>query len=108
MGIQGDGKLNNPYWQSWIGESWQNENTYRLVQRYLRRPAEELYHLGSDPYELDNLENSDSVAEIKQQLSDELDRWMKQQGDPGAEQDTHQSHQAAKRGQHRFRPGVLK
>ena len=104
MGIQGDGKLNNPYWQSWIGESWHNELTYKLVQRYLQRPAEQLYHLGSDPYELENLAESDSVAEIKQQLSGELDRWMKEQGDPGAEQDTHRSHQAAKKGQHRFRP----
>jgi uncharacterized sulfatase len=104
MGIQGDGKLNNPYWQTWIGESWQNERTYKLVQRYMSRPAEELYHLASDPYELENLAASESAAEIKQRLSDELDRWMAEQGDPGAEQDTHRSHQAAKKGQHRFRP----
>ena len=104
MGIQGDGKLNNPYWQTWIGEAWQNEETYRLVQRYMHRPAEQLYHLGDDRYEMVNLANRDSAAEVKQRLSDELDRWLEEQGDPGAEQDTHQSHQAAKRGEHRFAP----
>ncbi len=104
MGIQGDGKLNNPYWQTWIGEAWRNEETYKLVQRYLRRPPEQLYHLETDRYEMQNLADSDSVADIKRQLSDELDRWMKAQGDPGAEQDTHRSHQAARKGEHRFRP----
>jgi uncharacterized sulfatase len=104
MGIQGDGKLNNPYWHSWIGESWRDQRTYTLTQRYLVRPAEELYHLGDDPYELENLAGNDATAGIKRQLSDELDRWLAEQGDPGAEQDTHQSHQAAKRGRHRFGP----
>ena len=104
MGINGKGELNNMYWQSWIFESWQSPRTYDLVQRYMHRPAEEVYHTASDPYEMENLAGSPAVAEIQQRLSDELDRWMKSQGDPGAEQDTHQSHQAAKMGQHRFRP----
>lgn len=104
MGVQGDGELNNPYWQTWIGESWQNDHTYRLVQRYMRRPAEELYHLGSDPFEIQNLLPLYGESDIKKKLSDELERWMNSQGDPGAEQDTHQSHQAARKGQHRFRP----
>jgi uncharacterized sulfatase len=37
-------------------------------------------------------------------MSAELDRWMQDQGDPGIEQDTRASHQAAKKGQHRFMP----
>lgn len=104
MGIQGDGKLNNLYWQTWVGESWNNENTYRLLQRYQKRPAEELYDLRSDPYEMNNLMNDPTTASKRLALSNELDRWLKQQGDPGLDQDTHQTHRAAKRGQHRYRP----
>lgn len=104
MGINGKGELNNMYWQSWIFESWQSPRTYDLVQRYMHRPAEEVYHTASDHYEMENLAGSPAVAEIQKRLSDELDRWMKSQGDPGAEQDTTESLQAAKMGQHRFRP----
>lgn len=104
MGIQGDGLLNNPYWQTWIWDSWNTPKTYNLVQRYMHRPAEALYHTATDPYELNNLADSHTAAEIMGELSAELDRWLASQGDPGLAQDTPESHQAAKRGQHRFRP----
>lgn len=104
MGVRGDGLLNNPYWQSWIWDSWESPKTYSLVQRYMNRPAEALYHTAADPYELTNLIGSDGSAAMEGELSAELDRWLQSQGDPGAEQDTSQSHQAAKRGEHRFRP----
>lgn len=104
MGIKGDGLLNNPYWQTWIWDSWETPKTYDLVQRYMHRPAEAIYHTASDPYELENLADTESVKTVMRELSDELDRWLKSQGDPGVEQDTPETHQAAKRGQHRFRP----
>ena len=49
MGVQGDGRLNNPYWQTWIWDSWESPRTYELVQRYMHRPAEAIYHTASDP-----------------------------------------------------------
>lgn len=104
MGVQGDGRLNNPYWHTWIGESWNSPRTYNLVQRYTIRPSEALYRTASDPYELDNLAGKEGTDVIKQTLSDELDRWMVSQGDPGADQDTHESHRAAKQGNHRYLP----
>jgi len=108
MGIKGNGLLNNPYWQTWVWDSWNSPRTYGLVQRYMNRPAEALYHTATDPYELQNLIDTQSASEIRQTLSQELDRWMASQGDPGVQQDTPQSHQAAKRGEHRFRPPVVK
>jgi uncharacterized sulfatase len=106
MGVKGDGKLNNRYWQSWVWDSWESPRTYRLVQRYMSRPAEELYHTASDPYEMENLADSAAASGVRQRLSAELDRWMKSQGDPGAAQDTPESLRAAKRGEHRYRtPG---
>ena len=67
-------------------------------------PAEALYRTESDPYELENLIGRPGTEAIMKSLSDELDRWMVGQGDPGMEQDTHRTHRAAKDGQHRFRP----
>ncbi len=104
MGIKGDGLLNNPYWQTWIWDSLESPQTYSLVQRYMLRPPEALYHTAEDPYELENLAGTPQTRAIMRELSDELDRWMMSQGDPGAEQDTRQTHQAARRGEHRFRP----
>ena len=103
MGIQGNGRLNNPYWQSWIGES-NSPPIYDLVQRYMRRPAEALYRTASDPYELQNLAGQEGTEAIMTRLSDELDRWLISQGDPGVDQDTQATHRAAKQGKHRYRP----
>ena len=69
----------------------------------MNRPPEALYHTATDPYELRNLVDNASAQKTLNTLSRELDRWMESQGDPGVEQDTQQSQQAAKRGQHRFR-----
>ena len=103
MGTRGEGVLNNPYWQTWVWDSWESPETYRLVQRYMNRPAEALYHTATDPYELQNLVGTESAKATLNTLSRELDRWLISQGDPGVEQDTPASHQAAKRGEHRFR-----
>lgn len=104
MGRIKDGSLNNPYWATWIWDSTTNKETYNLVKRYQHRPAEELYRLASDPYEMQNLAELPEFAEVKQRLSRELDGWMSAQGDPGREQDTLRSHTASKRQAHRFIP----
>jgi len=104
MGIQGDGALNNPYWATWVAEAWNDPHTYRLVKRYVHRPAEELYDTAEDPYELNNVAHEPRHAELKARLGAELDRWMKSQGDPGAAQDTHQAIQAARQGKHLYYP----
>jgi N-sulfoglucosamine sulfohydrolase len=100
MGWEGQGELNNPYWATWIRDAWNDPNTYNLVKRYMHRPAEQLYNTAKDPYELKNLADDPAFSDIKTRLSAELDRWMKEQGDPGAPQDTHQAIQAARRGKH--------
>lgn len=50
---------------------------------YRRRPAEELYDLQQDPYELTNRAGDGKLAAIKGRLSKELDAWMKEQNDLG-------------------------
>jgi len=102
MGWAGQGKLNNPYWATWIREAWTNPHTYEMVKRYMHRPAEQLYDSTKDPYEMTNLADDPAFSAVKVRLSAELDRWMTAQGDPGAAQDTHQAIQAALRGEHMY------
>lgn len=104
MGVQGDGVLNNPYWGTWVFDSWNAPRTYHLIKRYVRRPAEELYHTAEDPYEMRNLAQNAAHAELKAQLGAELDRWMWAQGDPGAPEDTAEALAAARRGKHLYGP----
>lgn len=104
MGVKGEGALNNPYWGTWTWATQESPQTYSLVKRYMLRPPEQLYHTARDGYELKNLSAVPEHATIKNRLSTELDRWMKSQGDPGQPQDTMMSLQAARKGQHRFKP----
>ncbi len=106
MGTKGDGALNNPYWSTWVFESWNNEHTYELVKRYTRRPAEQLYDTSADPYELTNLANDPQFAEEKERLKRELRSWMISQGDPGIAQDTNAAINAARRGEHLYGPKI--
>ena len=104
MGMKGDAVLNNPYWSTWVREAWINPHTYQLVKRYMSRPPEELYNSVTDPYELNNLINVGEHKARIRLLSIELDRWMKEQGDPGIAVDTHKSIEAARKGKHLYGP----
>jgi len=104
MGWTGEGELNNPYWATWIREAWSDGRTYNLVKRYMSRPAEELYHTARDPYEMVNLADDPEFSATKARLSAELDRWMREQADPGTLQDTAEALQAARRGKHLYGP----
>ncbi len=104
MGWKGDGRLNNPYWATWLKESTTNRHTYDMVKRYMHRPAEQLYHTAKDPYEMTNLANDPALSAIKARLSGELDRWMQDQGDPGAALDTMENYKAARLGLFKYGP----
>ncbi len=49
-----------------------------------KRPAEELYDLAKDPFELNNVAERPEYAEVKKQLRAQLDRWMTETADPRA------------------------
>ena len=71
-----------------------------LVERYMARPAEHLYHTRDDTFELNDLAGDPAYAEVKARLAAELNGWMASQGDPGASIDTSEQHAAARRGEH--------
>lgn len=77
-GVDEDGVA---YWKSWEAKAATDPASARLVARYRRRPAEELYDLRTDPFELTNLIGRG--LPIEAQLRRQLTAWMKAQGDEG-------------------------
>ena len=85
----------NPYWQTWVFSSFSNRHHEMLVNRFMKRPAEELYHTAEDHFEMSNLATDPGHAGIKNKLAAILDRQLKEQGDPGRSLDTPKAHKAA-------------
>ncbi|MDG2381167.1 MAG: sulfatase [Pirellulaceae bacterium] len=73
------------YWKSWVREAASNPHAMKLVQRYLKRPAEEFYDLEDDPYELTNLATVPAHQTRIQEMKKRLREWMQQQNDMGVE-----------------------
>ncbi len=73
------------YWVSWVEKARTDPAAAKLVGLYVNRPAEELYDLTKDPYELNNLADDPGAAKVKADLRKRLDAWMVQQGDKGNE-----------------------
>lgn len=73
-------------WASWQQQAAQDTSARFLVNRVVHRPPVELYDLEADPWEMNNLalHPSPQQEKIIQQLRKQLERWMQQQGDPGA------------------------
>jgi N-sulfoglucosamine sulfohydrolase len=69
------------YWRTWEGAAKTNATARKMVERYHARPKEELYDLRSDPLEQDNLAEDSAHAERLKQFGDEIEAWMKTQGD---------------------------
>ncbi|WP_435017221.1 sulfatase family protein [Tundrisphaera sp. TA3] len=76
----GDGRN---YFDSWVAKAKTDPGAAAVLERYHRRPAEELYDLRTDPWELRNLAADRDHAETLAALRQELDTWMKDQGDEG-------------------------
>ena len=74
-----------PIVKSWQEDGKANPELAMRVEFLFKRPAEELYDLQSDPYEIQNLAEDPDYASIKSRLREQLDAWMTQQGDKGLE-----------------------
>jgi uncharacterized sulfatase len=90
------------YWPSWVYEAGDNEHTNFLLNRYQKRPAEELYNLSDDPENFNNLIDDKKLKKVKKELSSKLDTWMKEQNDPGKILDQLEYEEAAKAGKHKI------
>jgi N-sulfoglucosamine sulfohydrolase len=70
-------------------ESWRrlaqagDAKAQEWVDRYQHRPAEELYDCLEDPWNQRNLIDDSRLASVRDELRQQLEGWMKQQGDEG-------------------------
>ena len=78
------------YWPAWVFATEADPHAYEVMERFVRRPAEQLYVMTNDRFEMENLADDPAYAEVKARLSAALDTWMEEQGDPGAALDTHE------------------
>lgn len=85
----------NGYWPTWMYQAADNPKALMLLERFIKRPAEQLYHTAVDRFEMTNLADDSAHAEIKRRLSAELERHMADQRDPGAELDSPEAFRAS-------------
>jgi len=76
MGLAGNAAITNAYWPTWVEEAKTDPKARHLVDRYTRRPAEELYHTADDPFEGVNLAADPASQATKGRLAASLDRWL--------------------------------
>ena len=69
--------------ESWKVKGEKDPAAAKLANNYIKRPAEELYDVIIDPFELNNLAADPKYATVKNELKTKLQTWMKQQGDKG-------------------------
>jgi arylsulfatase A-like enzyme len=75
------GPTTQSYYADWVSRADDDQAAKQIVDRYERRPPEELYDLQADPFELTNLADDAGHAEIKSQLRERLHQWRKEQGE---------------------------
>lgn len=80
---KGAGTDGRDYWTSWVEKAKTDPASAAVLRRYHTRPAEELYDLKADPWELKSLAADPAQAKTLQGLRAELNAWMKAQGDEG-------------------------
>ncbi len=73
------------YWETWVAKAETDSWAAERVKRYQHRPAEELYDVESDPYEIHNLADDPKNRPLMDSLRLKLETWMKQQNDLGNE-----------------------
>ncbi|MGV3503685.1 MAG: sulfatase [Adhaeribacter sp.] len=74
---------NGALYRSWL-ETGKPRDQARALW-YVQRPAEELYDVEKDPYQLTNLAGQPALQAVQKELKAQLAAWMQQQGDLGLE-----------------------
>jgi len=69
-------------WDTWVQKAKTDPETAKLVDTIEHHPAEELYDLQADPYELNNIAGSPEAASILTSMRQQLKDWMVSQNDP--------------------------
>jgi N-sulfoglucosamine sulfohydrolase len=78
-----NGTINGATFQSWVKKGKTDPKAKELANKYQHRPAEELYDVVNDPFEMNNLAKNPKFAKERKELKEKLETWMKSQGDKG-------------------------
>ena len=73
-------------WDSWIEKAKTDTETAKLLDIIQHHPAEELYDVKNDPYELNNIADKPEFKLILEKMRDDLKQWLARQGDTAAKQ----------------------
>jgi N-sulfoglucosamine sulfohydrolase len=73
------------YYDSWVLKAKTDSAAAAAVKRYHTRPAEELYDIVKDPYEISNLAGDPTYAKVQAELKSKVKAWMKRMGDRSAQ-----------------------
>jgi len=69
------------YWRTWEALAKTDAHAREVVDHYRHRPAEELYDVQADPYELKNLAGDASHASDLAAMRERLHKWRIDQGE---------------------------
>jgi N-sulfoglucosamine sulfohydrolase len=69
------------YWDSWVKRAETDPRAAVILKQYHWRPREEFYDVLLDPYEVHNLAADPVYADLKNNMSQQLIAWRKQQSD---------------------------
>jgi len=99
----------HPYYKEWLAKAAAgDEHAKKITGRYAIRSGEELFDCDKDPWNLNNLADDPKFADIKSNLSNKLDDWMKQQGDLGQATELNaREHQKRGRGKNKKKTGAV-
>jgi len=70
-------------WDTWVEKARTDAQVAKLLDVIEHHPAEELYDLQTDPYELHNIADKPEVKPTLKKMRKELKQWMTLQNDPG-------------------------
>lgn len=74
-------------WPTWQEAAKTDERSGYLCSRFVDRPAVEFYDLKKDPWEMNNLAGEKKYRKKIAEMKAELEKWMEEQGDTGADMD---------------------
>jgi len=69
-------------WDTWVEKARTDPQATKLVDTIEHHPAEELYDLQADPYELSNIASKPGAEPILSKMRRKLKEWMVSQTDP--------------------------
>ncbi len=72
-------------WDTWVEEAKFDVKAAKLIDIIEHHPAEELYDLQTDPYELNNIADRTENRPVLREKRGRLNEWMLSQNDPALE-----------------------